>query len=342
MASRCSPTSSAQRSASAPGPHRQRQRRPGRGGAARAVCPASRPHCCRKPSAAPPRRPLSVAGDRQDGRGRAGRVDDAMRRAFSRATVVAGTALRVIRLLGTRRMRARRSLGHPTHRPRPREAGPAGDVGMVRLLRSARRLLRRRHADRDRAGRHHLLQRAARRGAQPGGALPAGHDGAVRVAGAGGRSAARPLPARPAVRARRHHAGSGVPGLADRRLPARLRAVSGRVRGAGAVPRVRGGPQSAAVPRLLPAGLGLSQAGARASVYGTSPARWWRRSALAAFWFGPQWPLRRGLPDLRRGHGDRAPPAAARRLRSAGGDAAAPHAGRRHRGRRTRCCPAGW
>lgn len=56
--------------------------------------------------------------------------------------------------------------------------------------------------------------------------------------------------------------------------------------------RAYGVARSAAVPRLLPRGLGLSQAGARASVYGTVAGTVVAPLGAAAFWFGPQWPLR--------------------------------------------------
>jgi MFS family permease len=56
--------------------------------------------------------------------------------------------------------------------------------------------------------------------------------------------------------------------------------------------RAYGVARSAAVPRLLPAGVGLSQVGARASVYGTFAGAAVAPLGLAAFWFGPQWPLR--------------------------------------------------
>ncbi|WP_434742620.1 MFS transporter [Micromonospora sp. SH-82] len=59
-----------------------------------------------------------------------------------------------------------------------------------------------------------------------------------------------------------------------------------------ALSRAYGVARSAAVPRLLPEGLGLSQAGARASVYGTIAGALVAPIGLAAFWFGPQWPLR--------------------------------------------------
>lgn len=59
-----------------------------------------------------------------------------------------------------------------------------------------------------------------------------------------------------------------------------------------ALSRAYGVARSAAVPRLLPAGLGLSQVGARASVYGTVAGALVAPIGLAAFWFGPQWPLR--------------------------------------------------
>jgi hypothetical protein len=59
-----------------------------------------------------------------------------------------------------------------------------------------------------------------------------------------------------------------------------------------ALSRAYGVARSAAVPRLLPEGLGLSQAGARSSLYGTVAGAVVAPLGLAAFWFGPQWPLR--------------------------------------------------
>lgn len=59
-----------------------------------------------------------------------------------------------------------------------------------------------------------------------------------------------------------------------------------------ALSRAYGVARSAAVPRLLPEGIGLSQAGARASIYGTIAGAVVAPLGLAAFWFGPQWPLR--------------------------------------------------
>jgi MFS family permease len=59
-----------------------------------------------------------------------------------------------------------------------------------------------------------------------------------------------------------------------------------------ALSRAYGVARSAAVPRLLPEGLGLSQAGARASVYGTIAGAAVAPLGLAAFLIGPQWPLR--------------------------------------------------
>jgi len=56
--------------------------------------------------------------------------------------------------------------------------------------------------------------------------------------------------------------------------------------------RAYGVARSAAVPRLLPAGLGLSQVGARASVYGTFAGALVAPIGVAAFRFGPQWSLR--------------------------------------------------
>ena len=59
-----------------------------------------------------------------------------------------------------------------------------------------------------------------------------------------------------------------------------------------ALSRAYGVARSAAVPRLLPEGIGLSQVGARASVYGTFAGAVVAPIGLAAFWFGPQWSLR--------------------------------------------------
>lgn len=50
--------------------------------------------------------------------------------------------------------------------------------------------------------------------------------------------------------------------------------------------------RAAAVPRLLPERLGLSQVNARGSVYGTLAGLIVLPLGLAAFWIGPQWPLR--------------------------------------------------
>lgn len=50
--------------------------------------------------------------------------------------------------------------------------------------------------------------------------------------------------------------------------------------------------RAAAVPRLLPEQLGLSQVNARGSVYGTLAGLVVLPLGLAAFWLGPQWPLR--------------------------------------------------
>ncbi|GAA2565952.1 hypothetical protein GCM10010435_43760 [Winogradskya consettensis] len=59
-----------------------------------------------------------------------------------------------------------------------------------------------------------------------------------------------------------------------------------------ALSRSYGVARSAAVPRLLPEGVGLSQVGARASVYGTFAGAVVAPIGLLAFKFGPQWPLR--------------------------------------------------
>jgi MFS family permease len=59
-----------------------------------------------------------------------------------------------------------------------------------------------------------------------------------------------------------------------------------------ALSRAYGVARSAAVPRLLPPGLGLSEAGARASVYGTVAGAIVAPIGALAFAFGPQWPLR--------------------------------------------------
>jgi MFS family permease len=59
-----------------------------------------------------------------------------------------------------------------------------------------------------------------------------------------------------------------------------------------ALSRTYGVARSAAVPRLLPRGMGLSQAGARASVYGTVAGTLAAPIGAAALWFGTAWPLR--------------------------------------------------
>jgi MFS family permease len=59
-----------------------------------------------------------------------------------------------------------------------------------------------------------------------------------------------------------------------------------------ALSRAYGVARAAAVPRLLPEGIGLSQVGARSSLYGTFAAAVVAPIGLAAFWLGPQWPLR--------------------------------------------------
>ena len=59
-----------------------------------------------------------------------------------------------------------------------------------------------------------------------------------------------------------------------------------------ALSRAYGVARSAAVPRLLPRGLGLSEAGARSSVYGTVAGAIVAPVGALAFAFGPQWPLR--------------------------------------------------
>ncbi|MGA8116131.1 MAG: MFS transporter, partial [Actinocatenispora sp.] len=56
--------------------------------------------------------------------------------------------------------------------------------------------------------------------------------------------------------------------------------------------RAYGVARSAAVPRLLPERLGLVEAGARASLFGTVAGAVLGGVGLAAAWFGPQWPLR--------------------------------------------------
>ncbi len=56
--------------------------------------------------------------------------------------------------------------------------------------------------------------------------------------------------------------------------------------------RAYGVARSAAVPRLLPEGVGLSQVGARASVYGTFAGAIVAPIGLLAFKVGPQWSLR--------------------------------------------------
>jgi MFS family permease len=56
--------------------------------------------------------------------------------------------------------------------------------------------------------------------------------------------------------------------------------------------RAYGVARSAAVPRLLPEGLGLSEAGARASVFGTAAGAVVAPIGLAAYQIGAAWPLR--------------------------------------------------
>src|SRR4051812_36834423 len=59
-----------------------------------------------------------------------------------------------------------------------------------------------------------------------------------------------------------------------------------------ALSRAYGVARSAAVPRLLPPGLGLSQAGARASVFGTVAGAIVAPIGALAFTLGAAWPLR--------------------------------------------------
>lgn len=56
--------------------------------------------------------------------------------------------------------------------------------------------------------------------------------------------------------------------------------------------RAYGVARAATVPRLLPQRLRLSQINARGSVYGTTVGALVAPIGAAAFWFGPQWPLR--------------------------------------------------
>lgn len=56
--------------------------------------------------------------------------------------------------------------------------------------------------------------------------------------------------------------------------------------------RAYGVARSAAVPRLLPPSMGLSEAGARASLFGSIAGAVVAPLGAAAYWFGPQWPLR--------------------------------------------------
>ncbi len=59
-----------------------------------------------------------------------------------------------------------------------------------------------------------------------------------------------------------------------------------------ALSRAYGVARSAAVPRLLPPGLGLSEAGARASIFGTAAGAVAAPIGLITIKIGPQWPLR--------------------------------------------------
>jgi len=138
--------------------------------------------------------------------------------------------------------------------------------------RPARRLLRRRHPGRDRPRRPRSSSPARR-------PRPRGRVALYllvtmvpfRRAGAGGRAAAGPIPARPPVRTVGQHGWPGRAGLDHREQHQRLRPLPGpRLGGPAALPDVRGGPGARRWPRLLPPGLGLSQAGASySSVYGT-------------------------------------------------------------------------
>ncbi len=158
-----------------------------------------------------------------------------------------------------------RTLGHPQRPVRPqsqrrrqrRHDAPA---------RPARDLLRRRHADHDRARRHDLLQRPRRRGPRPGRAVPARDHGPVRAPRPRRRPGAGPVPPRAPVRPGRHHARPRLPRLGHRRQPARLRPLPGRLRGPRPLPGLRRRPQcrrapaAAAGARAVPgrrAGVGL-------------------------------------------------------------------------------------
>ena len=146
-------------------------------------------------------------------------------------------------------------------------------------------------------------------------------------AGAGGGPAAGPLPPRPAVRAGRHHARPRLPGLVDLRLH---RTASGSTRppsGCWRSPGRTGWPARRPCPGCCRKGSGSPRSGARASVYGTVAGALVAPIGLAAFWFGPQWPLRVAVGDLPGRHGDRPAAAAAGRLGAAG--AGAPSAARR-------------
>ncbi len=59
-----------------------------------------------------------------------------------------------------------------------------------------------------------------------------------------------------------------------------------------ALSRAYGVARSAAVPRVLPPGLGLSEAGARASIFGTLAGAAVAPLGVLAFWVGHAWPLR--------------------------------------------------
>lgn len=239
------------------------------------------------------------------------------------------------------RFPARQRLGDPPgrRRPGPRRGqrdrhGPA--------LRPACALLRRRHAPRDRPGRHDLLRRAARRGAEQSRALPVDHHGAVRPARTRGRAAARPLPPRPAVRARGDNAWPGLPRVRDRGQPAGLGPLPGGVRRPCALPGVRRCPLGGGAP---------AAARGRRTVPGRRPRQRLRhvrgrsrradRAGRVLVRFAVAVAGR--VVDLPGRHGDLATAAAPGRLRPAGGGAPAVSA---------RCCacaaattarsPAGW
>ena len=152
---------------------------------------------------------------RQDGRDGPERGPGARRRPGKGERAAAGRRGRVRPAARPRSPASSARASRATYRRlmRATQAHGAGESGPGQGHPDARRLGRRRRPGAALAGQHGVLLGAGRPGPGPGRALPPGHDGAVLADGAGDRAAARPVPQRPALRARRHAARPGLPGL---------------------------------------------------------------------------------------------------------------------------------